>query len=47
MLRQMHKMVVVCKDTPRFLQNRNPARHRSRNVTAMVDEGLATPEHDR
>ena len=43
MLRKMHKMVVVCKDTPRFLQNRIQ-RAIGQECQAMVDEGLATPE---
>ena len=43
MLRQMHKMVVVCKDTPRFLQNRIQ-RAIGQECQAIVDEGLATPE---
>ena len=42
-LRKMHKMVVVCKDTPRFLQNRIQ-RAIGQECQAMVDEGLATPE---
>jgi 3-hydroxybutyryl-CoA dehydrogenase len=43
MLRKMHKMVVVCKDTTRFLQNRIQ-RAIGQECQAMVDEGLATPE---
>jgi 3-hydroxybutyryl-CoA dehydrogenase len=43
MLRKMHKMVVVCKDTPRFLQNRIQ-RAIGQECQAMVDEGLSTPE---
>ena len=43
MLRKMHKMVVVCKDTPRFLQNRIQ-RAIGQECQAMVDEDLATPE---
>jgi 3-hydroxybutyryl-CoA dehydrogenase len=39
----MHKMVVVCKDTPRFLQNRIQ-KAIGQECQAMVDEGLATPE---
>ena len=42
-LRKMHKMVVICKDTPRFLQNRIQ-RAIGQECQAMVDEGLATPE---
>ena len=42
-LRDMHKMVVVCKDTTRFLQNRIQ-KAIGQECQAMVDEGLATPE---
>ena len=43
MLRAMHKMVVLAKDTPRFIQNRIQ-RAIGQECQAMVDEGLATPE---
>jgi 3-hydroxybutyryl-CoA dehydrogenase len=43
MLREMHKMVVIAKDTPRFIQNRIQ-RAIGQECQAMVDEGLATPE---
>jgi 3-hydroxybutyryl-CoA dehydrogenase len=42
-LREMHKMVVIAKDTPRFIQNRIQ-RAIGQECQAMVDEGLATPE---
>ena len=43
MLRKMHKMVIITKDSPRFLQNRIQGAI-SRECQALVDEGLATPE---
>ena len=43
MLRKMHKMVVIAKDTPRFIQNRIQ-KSIGQECQAMVDEGLATPE---
>ena len=43
MLRKMHKMVIMTKDSPKFLQNRIQGAI-ARECQALVDEGLATPE---
>ena len=43
MLRKMHKMVILTKDSPKFLQNRIQGAI-ARECQALVDEGLATPE---
>jgi 3-hydroxybutyryl-CoA dehydrogenase len=43
MLKKMHKMVVITKDTPQFIQNRIQGAI-GRECQLMVDEGLATPE---
>jgi len=44
MLRKMHKMViVVSKDSPRFIQNRIQGAI-ARECQVLVDEGLGTPE---
>ena len=43
MLRKMHKMVILTKDSPKFLQNRIQGAI-ARECQTLVDEGLATPE---
>ena len=43
MLRKMHKMVILTKDSPKFLQNRIQGAI-ARECQALVDEGVATPE---
>jgi 3-hydroxybutyryl-CoA dehydrogenase len=42
-LRKMHKMVIITKDSPKFLQNRIQGAI-ARECQALVEEGLATPE---